>query len=57
MLNKRYILALFASLMLLPLSGCGCRRNCSSNSSSFAPPPACCDRSLPPAAFVPPVAP
>jgi hypothetical protein len=56
MLNKRFILALIASAMLLPLSGCGCRRNCSSNSASFAP-PACCDRSLPPAAFVPPVAP
>jgi hypothetical protein len=57
MLSKRFVLALFAFAMLLPLSGCGCRRNCSSNSASFAPPPACCDRSLPPAAFVPPVNP
>lgn len=56
MLNKRFVLALFAFAMLLPLSGCGCRRNCSSNSASFAPPPACCDR-LQPAAAVPPIGP
>lgn len=59
MFHKRFVLALIAFAGLLPLSGCGCRRSCNSNSSSFAPPPApCCDRgSLPPSAFVPPIAP
>jgi len=39
MLTKRFLLAAVAFLSLLPFSGCGCRKSCCSNSSSFAPPP------------------
>lgn len=40
MFTKRFLLALIVSTLLLPLSGCGCRRNCNSCSSN-APPPCC----------------
>ncbi len=50
--TKRFFLALIAFTLLLPLSGCGCRRHCNS-SGSFAPPPQpCCDKGLP-AGYVP----
>lgn len=58
MLTKRLVLAVMALSTLLPLSGCGCRRNSCSNSSSFAPPPApCCDKGVPPGYLPPPVGP
>jgi hypothetical protein len=47
MFTKRLFLALFAFSLTLPLSGCGCRRN-TCDKKSFAPPPACCDKQLPP---------
>ena len=48
MLTKRFLLAVFALALMLPLTGCnGCRRNCNSR-GSFAPPPApCCDKQGP----------
>jgi hypothetical protein len=49
---KRTFLALIAFTLLLPLSGCGCRRNCNS-SGSFAPPPAPCCPPVGGAAFGP----
>ena len=43
MFTKRFLIAVFALALLLPLTGCnGCRRNCSNSSGSFAPPPAPC---------------
>lgn len=56
MLTRRLMLAVFALATVLPLSGCGCRKNSCSNSSSLAPPP-CCDKGGPPAGFLPPPAP
>lgn len=41
MITKRLFLALFAFVLTLPLSGCGCRRRCDDN-RSFAPPAPCC---------------
>ncbi len=38
---KRTFLALIAFTLLLPLSGCGCRRQCCGD-RSFAPPPSNC---------------
>lgn len=49
MITRRFLIVLMAFTLLLPLSGCGCRRNCNS-SGSFAPPP-CCDKGLPPGAI------
>ena len=48
MITKRFLLAVFAFALMVPLTGChGCRRNCNS-SGSFAPPPApCCDKQGP----------
>lgn len=47
---KRFLLSAIALALLLPLAGCGGRRNCSS-SGSFAPPPQpCCNQPLPPGA-------
>lgn len=43
---KRFVLAVFAFSLLLPLSGCGCRRHCCGSSQSYAPPP-CCDKGVP----------
>lgn len=48
MFTKRFFLALFAFTLMMPLSGCGCRRNTCCEKKSFAPPPACCDKQLPP---------
>ena len=42
MFTKRFLLALIASTLLLPLSGCGCRRNCCNSDRSYAPPSSCC---------------
>ncbi len=44
---KRVFLAVFAFSLLLPLSGCGCRKQCCGDSRSFAPPPPCCDKGVP----------
>jgi hypothetical protein len=58
--TRRLVLAAFALSLLLPLSGCGCRRSCSScpPSASFAPPPGpCCDKGVPPGYLPPPVSP
>ena len=54
MLTKRFLLAVFALALMLPLTGCnGCRRNCNSR-GSFAPPPApCCNGQAPPVGYVP----
>ncbi|HEY1192010.1 MAG TPA: hypothetical protein VGE74_30550 [Gemmata sp.] len=53
MTTRRFILAAIAFTLVLPLSGCGCRRNCNS-SGSFAPPPCCPDRvPPPPPGFIP----
>jgi hypothetical protein len=41
-MTKRFLLALFAFTLLLPLSGCGCRRNCCGDNHSYAPPAPCC---------------
>lgn len=49
---KRVFLAVFAFSLLLPLSGCGCRKHCCGGSRSFAPPQACCDSGAP-AGFAP----
>jgi hypothetical protein len=51
MITKRFVLFLLAFLATVPLSGCGCRRNCNS-SGSFAPPPcnSCNSGALPPGA-------
>ncbi|WP_439630267.1 hypothetical protein [Gemmata sp.] len=57
MLTRRLILAVFALATVLPLSGCGCRKNSCSNSNSLAPPPGCCDKGGPPAGFLPPPGP
>jgi hypothetical protein len=47
---KRLVLMLMVFALLVPLSGCGCRRN-SCDNRSFAPPPQpCCDKGLPPGA-------
>ncbi len=45
--TKRFFLALIAFTLMLPLSGCGCRRHCN-RSGSFAPPPGCDRGGLPP---------
>jgi hypothetical protein len=48
MISKRFLLAVIAFTLMLPLSGCGCRRN-NCCERSFAPPAGCCDRgTLPP---------
>lgn len=56
--TRRILMALIAIASLLPLSGCGCRKSCSScnSSNSFAPPPTppCCDKAVPPAYLPPP---
>ena len=49
MFNKRFFLALIAFTLMMPLSGCGCRRNNCCN----APPPACCDKQPLPPGYVP----
>jgi hypothetical protein len=49
MFSKRFLLAVFAFTLMLPLSGCGCRRNCGSD-HNYAPP--CCDKGAP-AGYVP----
>lgn len=50
MFTKRLFLALFAFALMMPLSGCGCRRNACCENRSFAPPPQpCCNKQLPPA--------
>jgi hypothetical protein len=55
-ITRRLILVLIALATLLPLSGCGCRRNC--GSSSLAPPPGpCCDGGLPHGSHLRPLAP
>ncbi len=41
MTTKRFFLALIAFTLLLPLSGCGCRRNACSDRSSPPPQPCC----------------
>lgn len=56
MILKRFVLAVFAFSLLLPLSGCGCRRHCCGDSRSFAPPQACCDKGAP-AGYLPGVQP
>lgn len=50
MITKRFLLALIAFTLMLPLSGCGCRRNacCGSNA-----PPACCDKQPLPPGYIP----
>ena len=53
---KRVFLAVFAFSLLLPLSGCGCRKHCCGDSRSFAPPQPCCDGGAP-AGFTPGVRP
>lgn len=52
MFTKRFLVFVLAFLATVPLSGCGCRRNCNS-SGSFAPPPCCPGTSgaLPPGAI------
>lgn len=58
MFTRRFLLALMASTLLLPLSGCGCRRQCCNSSSSFAPPPApCCPDRGAPSGYLPSVTP
>ncbi|MCS6866096.1 MAG: hypothetical protein RMJ56_08670 [Gemmataceae bacterium] len=47
-MTRRFWLILIALTLLMPLSGCGCRRNSCCAERSFAPPPTCCDRTLPP---------
>jgi hypothetical protein len=48
MSTKRFFLMLIVFALMLPLSGCGCRKNCCGE-RSFAPPPQpCCDKGLPP---------
>jgi hypothetical protein len=39
---KRTFLALIAFALLLPVTGCGCRRRCCDDNRSFAPPAPCC---------------
>lgn len=53
MTTRRFILAAIAFTLMLPLSGCGCRRNCNSSSGSFAPPPCCPDRGALPPGVIP----
>jgi hypothetical protein len=38
---RRLFMPLLAVIALLPGSGCGCNRCCSSNSNSYAPPSSC----------------
>jgi hypothetical protein len=46
--SRRFLLAVFAFALLLPLAGCH-RKQCCGDSSSFAPPPQpCCNNPLPP---------
>lgn len=50
--TKRFLLALIVFTLMLPLSGCRCRRH-SCGDRSFAPPPQpCCNQGVPPG-FVP----
>lgn len=39
--TRRFLLAVFAFALMLPLPGCGCRRN-SCGDRSLAPPPSSC---------------
>ena len=50
---KRLFLALIAFSLLLPLSGCGCRRDSCCDNRSFSPPPRPCCPTPGPAGFVP----
>lgn len=45
---KRLFLMLIAFALLLPLSGCGCRKSSCDNRSFSPPPQPCCDKGLPP---------
>ena len=42
MTTKRFLLTLIAFTLLLPLSGCGCRRNCCNDTRTYTPPPSQC---------------
>jgi hypothetical protein len=56
MTTKRLLLALITFTLLLPLSGCGCRRNSCNDTRTLAPPPGqCCP--APPPGTVPSAAP
>ena len=52
MTAKRLLLALFAFALMIPLSGCGCRRDC--NRQTYSPPPGpCCDKGAVPPPYLP----
>jgi hypothetical protein len=56
MITKRFLLTVIAFTLMLPLSGCGCRRSNCCESRAFSPPPApCCPTA--PANYVPSVQP
>jgi hypothetical protein len=42
MTTKRFLLALIAFTLMLPLSGCGCRRNCCNDTRTYTPPSGPC---------------
>ncbi|MBP3958825.1 hypothetical protein J8F10_26565 [Gemmata sp. G18] len=46
--TKRFLLTLIAFALMLPLSGCGCRRNSCNDDRRYAPPAGCCDKNAPP---------
>jgi len=53
MSTKRFLLALIAFALMLPLLACGCRHRCCNDTRTFAPPPAPCCPQPGPSGFVP----
>jgi hypothetical protein len=53
--TKRFLPALIALTLMLPLLACGCRHKCCNDTRTLAPPPApCCNTPAPPPAYIPP---
>lgn len=51
---KRVLCAAFALAILIPATGCGCRKSCFTSSSSYSPPCSCAPAGGPPPMPPPP---
>jgi hypothetical protein len=54
MTTKRFLTAVCALGLMMALCGCAHKRCCGDDSRSNAPPPGCCNKSLPPGYIPPP---